>query len=258
MEWAKDDVQWAFRIFMKLLEEGTIREDFRDYHFAYQRSEVRHIVEELIEKEASVKIFQTGGTLYITPGVDNLLFGYTNAELREKIKLRDNGELYLAYFSMLCLLAKFYNSEDQSLASRQFVPIEELEQTITDYVQTVSETAEDQLELLEESYQLSLRSVAEKWLDLPTFDDKIKNLRGARNNRISFLLRVLRFFEEEGLVLVLEEREIRLLPKLQHLILKYYFHGQRKEMLLQLLSEGLLIAGKEEKTDAAYSSHSSD
>ena len=246
MEWAKDDVQWAFRIFMKLLEKGTIPEEDREYHFAYQRSEVRLIVEELIEKEAGVKVFQTGGTLYITPAVDNLLFGYTNAELRDLMKLRDNGELYLAYFSILCLLAKFYNSEDQSLASRQFVPIEELEQTITEYVQQVHELQEEVLENLEEAHQLNLRNVADKWLDLPAFDDKVKSLRGAKNNRISFLLRMLRFLEEEALVVVLEDREIQLLPKLQHLVIKYYFHGQRKEMLLQLLSDGLEKASKEE------------
>jgi hypothetical protein len=239
MEWQKEDVQWAFRIFNKLLQTGTIDETERDYHYAYQRSEVRQIIEEVIEQEAEVKIFSTAGNLYLTPGVDNRYFGYTNAELREKMKLRNNSELYLAYFIILCLLAKFYNSEDQSLAARQFVPVEELEETVTNQVEIVLAADEADVAVQEENYQLNLRSVAETWQDIPAFDDKVKNLKSARNNRVSFILRVMRFLEEEGQVQVLEEREVRLLPKMEHLVVKYYFHSQRKDYLLQLLAQPL-------------------
>lgn len=239
MEWQAEDVRWAFRIFMQLLKDGVIDETQRDYHYAYQRGEVRLIIEELIEKDADVKIFAAGGTLYLSPGVDNRFFGYTNAELRDKIKLRNNSELYLAYFVLLCLLAKFYNSEDQTQASRQFVPLEELEETVTEHVSTVLEANPGDVEVQEENYQLNLLSVAGIWRDLPTFDDQLTNLKSARNNRVSFILRVMRFLEEEGLVQVLEDREVRLLPKMDHLVVKYYFHSQRKDYLLQLLSHPL-------------------
>lgn len=249
MEWHKDDVQWAFRIFTKLLRESKIEENERDYHYAYQRSEIRHIIEEIIEKEAEVKIFASGGIIYLTPGVDNRYFGYTNAELREKMKLRNNSELYLAYFIILCLLAKFYNSEDQSLTSRQFVPIEELEETVTEQINIVMEADPEEVEIQEDNYQLNLRSVSETWQDIPAFDEKVKNLKSARNNRISFLLRVMRFLEDEGLVQVLEEREIRLLSKMEHLVVKYYFHSQRKDYLLQLLAKPLPLKPKTSKPD---------
>lgn len=245
MEWHKDDVMWAFRIFIRLLHNGVIDENERDYHYAYQRSEVRQVIEEVIEREAEVKIFATGGNIYLTPGVDNSYFGYTNAELRERMKLRNNSELYLAYFVILCLLAKFYNSEDQSLTSRQFLPLEELEETVTEHVNTVMESEPEDVELQEEKYQLNLRSVSETWQDMPAFDDSVKNLKSARNNRVSFLLRVMRFLEEEGLVQVLEDTEVRILPKMEHLVVKYYFHSQRKEMLLELLSRPLPL--KQEK-----------
>jgi len=241
MEWHKDDVMWAFRIFTRLLHNGVIDEQERDYHYAYQRSEVRQILEEVIEQEAEVKIFAAGGNIYLTPGVDNSYFGYKNAELREQMKLRNNSELYLAYFVILCLLAKFYNSEDQSLTSRQFISLEELEETVTEHVNTVMELELEEVELQEEKYQLNLRSVSETWQDMPAFDDTVKNLKSARNNRVSFLLRVMKFLEEEGLVQILEDREIIILPKMEHLVVKYYFHSQRKEMLLQLLSDSLRI-----------------
>lgn len=241
MEWQKDDVTWAFRIFTKLLQKGVILEDDRELHYAYQQNEVRQVLEEVIEREAEVKIFAAGGNIYLTPGVDNLNFGYTNSELRERMKLRNNSELYLAYFVVLCFLAKFYNSDDQSLTSRQFVPLEELEETVTGHVNTVMESEPEEVEAEEEKYRINLRSVAEQWQDIPAFDESVKNLKSARNNRISFLLRVMRFLEDESLVQILEDREVRILPKLEHVVVRYYFHSQRKDMLLELLSRPLKI-----------------
>ncbi|MDD4518336.1 MAG: DUF6063 family protein [Limnochordia bacterium] len=235
MEWAKEDVQLAFRIFLRLLENGQIIDE-RELFYAYQRSEVRQILEEVIEAEADVKIFALGDHLYLSPGLDNRTFGYTNEELREKMKLRTNQELYLAYFTILCLLAKFYNSDDQTLASRQFVPLEELEETITGHMRRIQETPPEQVEEVSADLQLNLANSAEIWLDLPPFDDTVKNLRSARNNRISFLLRVLAFLEEEDLVQILQEHEVRLLPKMEHLVVRYYFHSQRKDELLALLA----------------------
>jgi hypothetical protein len=239
MELYEEDVRWAFRIFMRLLEKGVIEENEREYQHEYLRNEVRYILEEVIEREADVKIFAAGGVIFLTPGVANRFFGYTNAELRKKMGLRNNSELYLAYFIILNLLAKFYNSDDQSLASRQFVPLEELEETITQHVQTIMEAEEEEVQIQEENFDLNLRSVAEVWLDLPPFDDQVINLNRARNNRISLLLRVMRFLEEEGLAQVLDAREVRLLPKMEYLVLKYYFNSQRKDYLLQLLARDL-------------------
>jgi hypothetical protein len=85
--------------------------------------------------------------------------------------------------------------------------------------------------------QVNLSSVAALWSEMPAFNETLKHQRKGRNNRISFLLRVLSFLETEGLVQVLDDSEVRLLPKLEHLVVKYYFHSQRKDYLLQLLAQ---------------------
>ncbi len=247
MEWNQDDVRWAFRIFMRLVRDGQIEHD-PEYSYHYQDPNVRLIIEDIIEKEADIKVFEAGECLYLSAGVDNRYFGYTNEELRTKMKLDNNQELYLAYFAMLCLLAKFYNSDDQAFTSRQFLPLEELEETITTHVEEISEASSEEVEAVEVETKLSLSVVASLWKEMPAFDDTLKYQRRGKNNRISFLLRVLAFLEAEGLVQVLEDREIRLLPKLEHLVVKYYFHSQRKDFLLQLLSEPLILVPKETAT----------
>jgi len=240
MEYDLEDIRWAFKIFMYLVKNGSIPEDERDYHYAFQKNEVRYLLEEIIEEESDVKIFKLGGVIYLTPGVDNWFLGYSNQQLRDKMKLRNNRELYLAYFVILCLLAEFYNSKDQSMASRQFLGLEELEEKVTEQINQINSTPEREVKQTEDQLQLNLSEVAEVWSDLPVFDDELKNLRRGRNNRVSFILRVMSFLEDEGLVQVLENREIRLLPKFEHLIIKYYFHSERKDKLLKLIEKGVM------------------
>lgn len=240
MQWNSEDVRMAFRIFVQLLNNGETKD--RELLQAYGEGEVRLILEEIVEREADVKIFATQDSLCITPGVDNKIFGYRNAELRSAMKLKDNSQLYLAYFVILCMLARFYNSDDQSLSARQFLPLEELEKMVTEQIEEIllaKEERGEELASFEEETAICLSQVASTWQELPAFDDRKKNLRQARNNRISFLLQVFSFLEEEGLLQILENREIRLMKKMEHLVMKYYFHSRRKDFLLSLLQTPL-------------------
>lgn len=250
MEWSQEDVRLAFQIFLQLLPTGRIENNQEFLYHYEQNPNVRLILEEIIEKEADVKIFSMGGHLYLTPGVNNRYFGYSNEQLRTLIKLENNSELYLAYFAMLCLLAQFYNSDDQALTSRQFLPLEELEAIMTGHVTEIRAAQAEQIEALEEEIQVNLSSVAALWSEMPAFNETLRHQRRGRNNRISFLLRVLTFLENEGLVQVLGDSEIRLLPKLEHLVVKYYFHSQRKDYLLQLLAQPLDFSVADEREES--------
>lgn len=254
MEWNREDVQLAFRLFMNLLRDGSIGGDNRDLQFAYQKTEVREIIEEVIEEEARCKIFYLQDTIYLTPGVDNPFLGYKNAQLREKMKLSNNSQLYLAYFIILSLLSKFYNSEDHSIASRQFISLQELEKTVTGHLEEVMAEEEEAVEKKEERLGINLKSIGEIWQDFPPFNEQLKKLRMSKNNRISFILRVMAFLEEEGLVSILEEDHICILPKMEHIIYRYYFHSERKELLLEILSQGL----DEEKRRASHAQDQPD
>ncbi|NLL43059.1 MAG: hypothetical protein GX251_06950, partial [Firmicutes bacterium] len=63
MEWTQEDVRLAFRIFLQLLPTGHIEDLELLYHYE-QNPNVRLILEEIIEKEADLKIFSMGSHLY--------------------------------------------------------------------------------------------------------------------------------------------------------------------------------------------------
>ncbi len=240
-DFGEEDMRWAFKIFLYLVENGTISEEEADYYYAYQKEGVQYFLEEIIEEEADCKIFSLDGQIFLTPGMNNWLLGYSNQELRNKMSLKTNKELYLGYFIILCLLAKFYNSDEQAMTSRQFLLVDELEEMITQQVEKIQSLSENDLQHREQELEITLSSVAAVWEDLPVFDEQLKNIRRGKKNRVSFILRVLAFLEEEGLVQVLENKEIRLLPKFEYLVVKYYFNSQRKEKILDLISEENVI-----------------
>lgn len=134
MYWDKSDVEVAFELFLMLLKKRKIEKREREMYQLYTKEQVQEILNKLIEQKANMKILETEDALYIVPNMDNELFSYSNQELREKMKLKSNRELYLAYFAMLTVISKFYNSEDQSLSTRVYVTIEEIESTIRDHM----------------------------------------------------------------------------------------------------------------------------
>jgi len=75
----------------------------------------------------------------------------------------------------------------------------------------------------------------ELWRDLPEYDQTLVRLRGSKNNRVSFILKVCAFLQEEGLVVVAHDREIYITEKLHQMVQKYYSDGGRKEQLLALI-----------------------
>lgn len=253
MAFSKETLAKAFAIFLRLLDEGEILAEERELFTAYQDPEVREVLEDVIELQAQVKILAGPQGIYLSPAVENRLFGYANEQLRSAMGLRNNSELYLAYFTILCLLAMLYNSDDQLERSREFIPVEELEGYVSAQVERLAAADREDVSTLEDDLEINLASVADLWLDLPPYDDTLKNLNLGRNNRISFLLRVLRFLEAEGLVQIFELREIRPLPKFDRIITHYYFHSSRKERILHMIRKPIrllpapeVIAGAED------------
>ncbi|WP_277958781.1 DUF6063 family protein [Bacillus cereus group sp. BfR-BA-01331] len=136
-----------------------------------------------------MKILETEDALYIVPNMDNELFSYSNQELREKMKLKSNRELYLAYFSTLTVISKFYNSEDQSLSTKVYVTIEEIESTIRDHMVQFKKSMKefDDTEDLSDLHDLDIEGIVQVWNGLRVYDEKAKRIDMTEKNRISFL-----------------------------------------------------------------------
>ncbi|HUS89301.1 MAG TPA: DUF6063 family protein [Desulfosporosinus sp.] len=230
-----ETVETALKIFLELARLGQLhQEDYPEMVQAYKTDqEVQGLFTNIIEPQADVKVLESLYVLYLSPNVDNRFFGYTNEELRDKMKLSTNRELYLAYFVILSLLAMFYGEDSLSEVSRSYVTASDLEQFVSTRLQDLE--ANTELPDLEKELEINLLSSVELWQDMPEYDPDLKALRRSTKNRISFILKVAKFLEDEGLAHVEQDRELYATEKTEQMVRKYYSDRGRQEKLLTLL-----------------------
>ncbi|KUO74896.1 MAG: hypothetical protein APF81_23415 [Desulfosporosinus sp. BRH_c37] len=230
-----DTVETALKIFLELVRLGQLhQEDYPEMVQAYKTDqEVQGLFTNIIEPLADVKVLESLYVLYLSPNVDNRCFGYSNEELRDKMKLSTNRELYLAYFVILSLLAMFYGEDSLSEVSRSYVTVSDLEQFVSNRLQDLKTNPE--LPEVEKELEINLLSSVELWQDMPEYDPDLKSLRRSTKNRISFILKVAKFLEAEGLAHVEQDRELYATEKTEQMVRKYYSDRGRQEKLLTLL-----------------------
>nr|WP_272908821.1 DUF6063 family protein [Alicyclobacillus tolerans] len=156
---------------------------------------------------------------------------------REKLgrNLRER-DLYLAYFVILILLSCFYDGETSTQTHRAFVPVSELYGRVKNHMAEIRDMVEDDAIAASHTFDLDFCSMAEVWYersdDLETLVHPEKS-----NSRLGFVLKVMMFLQDEGLVHVLDREEVRLTEKCRQIVFRYYFNAQRKEALMRLLHQ---------------------
>ena len=228
-----DSVRKAFSLFIKLIEKSKItKKDNPELLSSYDDPEISYIMR-IFEEESGIMVLHSSDTLYFTPGIDNKFLGFTNEELRNKMGFANNTELYVGYIIILSIIIKFFNGENYNNKVRTMLKVEELEAYITSKLQAV-EAMENQEEI-DESLDFNFKNISKLWLDLPTYDEKIKNYGQSKGTRISFIYRTLKFLQDQGLVNVDNDSEIYTTDKMDTIIISYYPESTRKKEILSFL-----------------------
>ncbi len=228
-----DSVRKAFSLYMSLIEKSRItKKDNPELFMSYEDPEISFVTR-IFEEEAGIMILRSGDTLYFTPGTDNRFLGFTNEELRDKMGFSNNTELYAGYIIILSIIIKFFNGENYNNKVRSVLKVEELESFITSKLE--SYMSFENREATDEALNYNFGSVSKYWLDLPTYDEKIKNFSQAKGTKISIIYRTLRFLQEQGLVNLDNDSEIYTTEKLETLVISYYPESTRKKEILSFL-----------------------
>jgi hypothetical protein len=248
-----ESVKKALSIFLKLIEKsGISKGDYPELFEALEDGETDHILQ-LIAEEADILIIRTGDSIFFSPGIENSLFGYKNEELRKEMRLENNTELYTAYVIMLGILIKFYNGENFNNKCRTILKTKELEQYITSKMTAFTQDANP--EKRDEDLCFNFTAVADYWLGLPVYDEKITRLSSSKGTRVSLISKVLNFLKVQELVNVDNDNEIFTTARLDALVAGYYPESSRKKEILSYIErvretrtdqEGFLITQKNE------------
>lgn len=244
MEIIEDNMDIALDIINVLMQNKEIKkaENPTLYQSYVNNGEIENLTNK-IAKKMGFEIYRLDNTLNLCVMLDNKVFGYTNEELKRKIKmLNKNEDIYLMYFIILTIITCFYRESGLN-SPRSYLGLNELLETIK--IKFESLIKED-LEQISKEKEYNFRDIKKVWERLADAREEITS--GGKNDKISFVKLVLNFMQEENLIFFDEERQIISITTRLKAIVYYYFEYS-KENKNQLLEYVYELGGSE---NAAY------
>ena len=181
-------------------EKGANATLYQEYN---TNAEVYDIVHMSLKK-FNLNIYEYNNALFVGPKENNRVFGYSNEELRAKMGLKLNKELYLAYFVIYNVITLFY-TDTVSSTYAEFVRLE-------DIIANVEKTSLSIIDksaglIMDEIEKNSFKQIALSWDELPaaTIEDQ-SGLRAARNSKAGFVKIVVNFLISQELLVESQDR----------------------------------------------------
>lgn len=164
--------------------------------------EVYEIVESILKKW-NLSLYEYQNTLYVSPGMNNRVFGFRNEEIKKELGVRLNRELYLCYFIMYQVVQRFYH-DSGSYNYMEYCKV-------TDVVSAVDSSLSNLMHSLnmfvrDEVEESSFKAIAMVWADLPLNGKDELTVRAVKTTRMGYVKLVLHFMVEQNLLLEVQEK----------------------------------------------------
>lgn len=209
------------------------------YELYITNNEIYELVHKML-KSYHLNLYEYKESLYITAGLHNRVFGYTNDELKKAFGIRLNRELYLCYFIIYNVMTYFYqDSSPDTFAEYMKVDtiVSRVDRALASTVQKL-ETAP-----FEKNEENSFKQLALLWEDLPILAGEESAMRAARNSKAGYVKLVFNFLVAQELFLESEERYY---PKNRmRALMEDYFEEHQSKLRAIMTNEG-------EEEDATY------
>ncbi len=173
------------------------------YNAYYADSEVYDITNALLQR-LGMKLYEYNDSVFVTAGNGNKVFGYTNDDLKRKLGLRLNKELYLVYFIIYEALLQFYKSSD-TYQIKDYIRIDELIEAVTGDLKQIGG---DMVSVSESDNDTgSFKEVAVLWDSLPPMisEDKDRN-KASRGSQMGYVKLTANLLSGEGIFTNVDDR----------------------------------------------------
>ncbi len=157
MEEIKDSLNIALEIINTLLQNKEIKksENTELYQQYVGNDEVESLCDMIAEK-MGFNIYRLDNTLNLCVMIENKVFGYSNEDLKKKIKiLNKNEDIYLMYFIILTIITCFYRESGLN-SPRSYLGLDELIETINIKFQSL---VKEDIEKISEENEYNFRDV---------------------------------------------------------------------------------------------------
>ena len=171
-------------------------------------------------------IYEYNNSLYVSAGDNNKVFGYTNEELRNKLGLRVNRELYLVYFIIYNIITEFY-TDSASTTYAEFVRVEDIVKNVDSSVSAIIDKKLGMI--IDDVEENSFKQIALSWDALPVITvADTADVRAAKNSKTGFVKIALNFCVSQELLM---EAQNRFYPTDRFkALIENYFDGYKGRM----------------------------
>lgn len=218
----------ALDIVSKLIMGEQISES-KDNSQLYQEYNTNVEVYDIVHmslKKFNLNIYEYNNSLYVSAGDNNKVFGYTNEELRNKLGLRVNRELYLVYFIIYNIITEFY-TDSASTTYAEFVRVEDIVKNVDSSVSAIIDKKLGMI--IDDVEENSFKQIALSWDALPVITvADTADVRAAKNSKTGFVKIALNFCVSQELLM---EAQNRFYPTDRFkALIENYFDGYKGRM----------------------------
>lgn len=226
------NLEKAMEIFSLLVKGENIGSKYKDTSSLYDEyvnnSEVYDMVMQICKK-MNLSLYEYRDELFVSPGDNNRVFGFTNDELKREIGIRLNRELYLCFFIMYAIILRFYSDTSNSTFT-EYIKVEDMLNAVDSMLaETLRQINIISLDDIEEN---SFKSISAAWEDLPLLASEDTTFRAARGSKTGFVKLVFNFMERQELIV---ENDQRFYPtnRLRALVENYFeeYKGRLYEIM---------------------------
>lgn len=217
----------ALNIFKKVLNNERINpltnsDLYDEYRF---NADIQNDVSEILEI-FDIDIYEHGDKgLFITPGVDNSMFGFSKSELKKELKSSNDTELGIHLFIMYCVLTKFYR-ESSLIKTVDFITAEQVLKSCEEKILIVKSALDKEANLNIES-EASFKKLVTEWDSKTVLNLKSKAQTPeddtTSQSKTAYINRVLRFMCDNDLLHKDEVQRIYMIQPKMEVIVGYYF-----------------------------------
>ena len=229
-------------IYTLLAKEEISRTNNQELYNQYRNNIEIETLAIKIAKKMGFEIYDMDKSLTLCVMPNNKIFGYTNEDLKNKLKqLNKNEDIYLMYFIIVTLITCFYKESGYN-SPRDYISLEELINNVNVKFENL---VKEDIEQKSKEYQCNFTDIKRVWERLP--DARIEVNGVAKNDKISFVKLVLRFLQEENLIRFEEQRQIITITTRFKAIVYFYFEYS-KDNKNELMEYIYNLGGEENAT----------
>lgn len=238
MTFEKKSMEIAFEMLTEILRKnGEYSLDLSKKSWYLNPEQESEIMEAFgfIIKQMGLIMCERNKVIYLSPGVDNPVYGMTLEEIKTQLSPSfTNLHVYTAFFIIHVITTEFYK-ESMPETQRAFILKSDLINAIDNKVDALSTHTE--LDKLSEEHNYNFSEIRDLWKELPVVkrrENRDELIETGKSSRYALVNTTLKFLEAQDLVHVQEDM-IRLTERFKAIIDNAYRNEQVQYGIAQMI-----------------------